>query len=60
MAQVALACTLSKSRVTAPIIGTTKPHHLDDPVAALAIQLAEDEVKHMEEAHVPHLVRDHG
>jgi len=34
----------------------TKPHHLDYAVAALSIQLTPDEVKHMEEAYVPHTV----
>jgi 1-deoxyxylulose-5-phosphate synthase len=56
MAQVALAWILSKPIVTSPIIGATKPHHLDDAVAALSIQLTPDEIKHMEEAYVPHIV----
>jgi aryl-alcohol dehydrogenase-like predicted oxidoreductase len=56
MAQVALAWMLSKPVITAPIIGATKPHHLDDAVAALSIQLTPEEIKHMEEAYVPHTV----
>src|SRR5262245_28918763 len=36
-AQVALAWLLHQPTVTSPIIGATKPHHLDDAVAALAI-----------------------
>jgi len=56
MAQVAIAWILSKPVITAPIIGATKPHHLDDAVAALSIQLTPDEIKHMEEAYVPHTV----
>jgi aryl-alcohol dehydrogenase-like predicted oxidoreductase len=59
MAQVALAWVLSKPAVTAPIIGTTKPHHLDDAVAALSIQLTPDEIEQMEEAYAPHIVRGH-
>ncbi len=56
MAQVALAWILSKPVVTAPIIGATKPHHLDDAVAALSVQLTSDEIRHLEEAYQPHPV----
>jgi aryl-alcohol dehydrogenase-like predicted oxidoreductase len=54
MAQIALAWALSKPFVTAPIIGATKPHHLEDAVAALSIQLAPDEIRQLEEAYRPH------
>ena len=56
MAQIAMAWILSKPVVTSPIIGATKPYHLDDAVAALSIQLTPEEVRHMEEAYVPHSV----
>jgi 1-deoxyxylulose-5-phosphate synthase len=56
MAQIALAWMLSKPIVTAPIIGATKPHHLEDAVAALSIQLAPDEIKQLEEPYLPHPV----
>ena len=56
MAQIALAWILSKPVVTAPIIGATKPHHLDDAVAALSVQLTPDEIHHLEEAYQPHPV----
>jgi len=56
MAQVALAWLLSKPGITAPIIGATKPQHLDDAVAALAVQLTPDEIRHLEEAYQPHPV----
>ena len=56
MAQVALAWMLSKAVITAPIIGATKPHHLDDAVAALSVQLTQDEIHHLEEAYQPHPV----
>ncbi len=56
MAQIAMAWILSKPVVTSPIIGATRLHHLDDAVAALSIQLTPDEIKHMEEAYVPHTV----
>jgi aryl-alcohol dehydrogenase-like predicted oxidoreductase len=59
MAQVALAWMLSKPVVTAPIIGATKPHHLDDAVAALSVQLTPEEIRHLEEAYQPHPVLGH-
>lgn len=56
MAQVALAWVLSKSVVTAPIIGATKPHHLEVAVAALSLQLTSEEIRLLEEPYVPHAV----
>ena len=56
MAQVALAWMLSKPVITAPIVGATKPHHLDDAVAALFVQLIPDEIHYLEEAYQPHPV----
>ena len=56
MAQVALAWILGKPVITSPIIGATKAHHLDDAVAALAIQLTPEEIIHLEEAYLPHPV----
>ena len=48
MAQVALAWVLRNPVVSAPIVGATKPHHLADAVAALDIQLSDDEVAALE------------
>ena len=59
MAQVALAWMYTKPNIASPIIGTTKPHHLDDALAALSINLTEDEVKHLEEPYRPHPVIAH-
>jgi aryl-alcohol dehydrogenase-like predicted oxidoreductase len=56
MAQIALAWLLAKPVVTAPIIGATKPHHLDDAVAAVAVQLSPDDIRQLEEAYQPHPV----
>jgi len=56
MAQVALAWMLSKTGITAPIIGATKPHHLEDAIAALSVQLSPDEISQLEEAYRPHPV----
>jgi aryl-alcohol dehydrogenase-like predicted oxidoreductase len=56
MAQVALAWMLSKAVITAPIIGATKPHHLDDAVAAVSVKLTAEEIQRLEEAYRPHPV----
>jgi 1-deoxyxylulose-5-phosphate synthase len=56
MAQVALAWMLSKPAVTSPIIGATKPHHLEDASAALSVQLTLEEIQNLEEAYRPHPV----
>jgi aryl-alcohol dehydrogenase-like predicted oxidoreductase len=47
---------LSKPVVTAPIVGATKPNHLDDAVAALAVKLTAEEITALEEPYVPHPV----
>ena len=47
---------LSKPAVTAPIIGATKPHHVDDAVAALDVELSDEEIARLEEPYVPHRV----
>lgn len=59
MAQVALAWMLSKPVITAPIVGATQTHHLDDAVAAISIQLSPEEISHMEEAYLPHPILGH-
>ncbi len=59
MAQVALAWMLSKPAVTAPIIGATKPHHLEDAISALSIRLTPDEIQRLEEPYRPHPVIAH-
>jgi aryl-alcohol dehydrogenase-like predicted oxidoreductase len=57
MAQVALAWLLTKPVITAPIVGATKPHHLDDAVAAVELKLTAEEVKALEEPYVAHAVQ---
>ncbi|MGO8758389.1 MAG: aldo/keto reductase [Terracidiphilus sp.] len=55
-AQAALAWLLAKPGVTAPIVGATKPHHLDDAVAALEVKLTAEEMAALEEPYVSHVV----
>jgi len=55
-AQVALAWILGKPGITAPIVGASKPGHLEDAVAALSVSLSEEEVKRLEELYHPHPV----
>lgn len=55
MAQIALAWVLTNPVVTSPIVGATKPHHLDDAVAALGIDLSIDEVQQLTAPYQPHL-----
>jgi aryl-alcohol dehydrogenase-like predicted oxidoreductase len=55
-AQVALAWMLSKSVVTSPIVGFSKPAHLTDALAALALRLTPEEIASLEEPYVPHPV----
>ena len=49
MAQIGLAWVLRNPVVSAPIVGSTKPHHLTDAVAALDIELTDDEISALEE-----------
>ncbi|HVU36512.1 MAG TPA: aldo/keto reductase [Opitutaceae bacterium] len=55
-AQVALAWLLAQPGITAPIVGATKPNHLADAAAALAVKLSPDEIKALEEPYEPHPV----
>jgi aryl-alcohol dehydrogenase-like predicted oxidoreductase len=55
-AQVALAWLLAKPAVTAPIVGATKPNHLEDAVAALSVTLTAEEIAALEKPYIPHPV----
>src|SRR5580693_8146634 len=55
-AQVALAWLLAKPIITAPIVGATKLHHLDDALASVNVKLSADEITSLEEPYVPHAV----
>lgn len=59
MARVALAWVLSRSDVTAPIVGVSKLAQLDDALAALDLTLSADEIAALEAPYVPHPVAGH-
>jgi aryl-alcohol dehydrogenase (NADP+) len=52
-ASVALAWVMRHPAVTAPIVGASKPGHLDDALAALDVNLTDDEVTRLEAAYTP-------
>ena len=53
-AQIALAWLLGKTAVSAPIIGVTKPHHLDDALAAVDLTLSRQDTARLEAPYRPH------
>lgn len=59
MAQVALAWVLSNPTVTAPIIGASKPGHIEEALAALDLELSEEEISTLEAHYVPHQIAGH-
>jgi aryl-alcohol dehydrogenase-like predicted oxidoreductase len=58
-AVVALAWVMSKPYVTSPIIGASKPHHLEDAVAAAALKLDEKTIARLEEPYKAKAVAGH-
>lgn len=54
--QVALAWLLQVPEVTAPIVGVSRPGHLDDALAALKLTLDAETVKALEAPYAPHPV----
>jgi aryl-alcohol dehydrogenase (NADP+) len=58
-AQVALAWLMAQPVVTSPIVGVTKPGHLADAVAAVDLELSEDELQELGAGYVPHAVAGH-
>src|ERR1019366_8665023 len=55
-AQVALAWLCGRPGVVAPIVGASKPHHLEDASKALALRLTKEETAALEAPYVPHAV----
>jgi aryl-alcohol dehydrogenase-like predicted oxidoreductase len=58
-AQVALAWLLQKQGVAAPVVGASKPQHIEDAVKATQLKLTEEEVRLIEQAYLPHAVSGH-
>ena len=52
MTEVSLTWLLRK--VTAPVVGATKKHHVDGAVKAIDLKLTPDDMAYLEEAYVPH------
>ncbi|PJI06933.1 MULTISPECIES: aldo/keto reductase [Clostridium] len=50
--QIALGWLLTK--VTSPVVGTTKISHVEDAVKAISVKLTAEEIAYLEEAYVPH------
>jgi aryl-alcohol dehydrogenase-like predicted oxidoreductase len=50
---------LSKPGLTAPIVGASKPEHLDQAIDAVSIRLTPDQVKLLEEPYRPHRIMGH-
>jgi aryl-alcohol dehydrogenase (NADP+) len=58
-AQIALAWLLQQKGVVAPIVGASKPHHLDDAIASLEVKLTAEETARLTESYVPHPIAGH-
>ncbi len=58
-AQVALAWVLAQPTVTSPIVGVTKPHHLDDALAAVELELSDEELSELAADYEPHRIAGH-
>jgi 1-deoxyxylulose-5-phosphate synthase len=58
-ARIALAWLLHKPGVTAPIVGATKAQHVEDAIAAEALELGDEEISRLEEPYLPHVVSGH-
>jgi aryl-alcohol dehydrogenase-like predicted oxidoreductase len=58
-AQVALAWLLHHDTVAAPIVGASRPQHLEDAVAAVELELSEKEIEELEQPYTPRAVSGH-
>lgn len=58
-AQVALAWLLHQDTVTAPIVGASRPGHLEDAVAAVGLGLSDKEIEELTRPYTPHEVSGH-
>jgi len=58
-AQVSLAWLMAQPGVVAPLIGASKPHHIDDACAAVELKLEPEEMSNLATAYRPHPVIGH-
>jgi aryl-alcohol dehydrogenase-like predicted oxidoreductase len=58
-AEVALAWLLAQAAVAAPIVGATKPTHLEAAIRAVELALTPDEIARLEAPYRPHPVKGH-
>jgi aryl-alcohol dehydrogenase (NADP+) len=58
-AQVALAWVMAQPAVTSPIVGVTKPEHLDDAVQSVELELGDDEIEELSTGYLPHPIAGH-
>lgn len=52
MTEISLAWLLTK--VTSPVVGATKFHHIDGAVSAVNVKLTDSETAYLEEKYIPH------
>lgn len=52
MTEISLAWLLTK--VTAPVVGATKLHHVEGAAKAASLSLNDEELRYLEEPYVPH------
>jgi aryl-alcohol dehydrogenase-like predicted oxidoreductase len=58
-AQVALAWVMAQPAVTSPIVGVTRPEHLEDAVRAVDLELADNELEELSAGYVPRGIAGH-
>lgn len=58
-AQVALAWLLHRDTVAAPIVGSSKPQHIEDAAAAVELELTDKEIEQLEEPYTPRAISGH-
>jgi aryl-alcohol dehydrogenase-like predicted oxidoreductase len=58
-AHVALAWLLHRGTVSAPIVGVTKPQHIEDAIAAVGLELTEKEIERLEQPYTPRAISGH-
>lgn len=58
MSQIALAWLLGKEQVAAPVVGATRPEHLEEIINSIHVKMSEEDVRYLEEFYIPHILLD--